>query len=318
MRQPSRGARAVAVRTLAVVVTAGAVWVITRGLDRAALAAALRSARWGPLFLTSALAVSHLCLRGVGWHVILGPVSGASVFKNVRYTIASAAASLVAPFRTAEVLRPWLLRRNHGVPLAQSAGAMVADKVVEALALAILALPLPLLGRRLPLSRTQGTVICAVVAAAALIGFLGAGRLFARGGRVGKFIASIRVLSEPRRFALALAISIVAWLIDLAAIATTLLALGIRPAIADAMMLLLSVNLALLLPSAPGNIGSVELGATLGAVYVGVPHPQALAFALIYHAAQLAPLILIALFGLVEAVVRKDLRKDLRKDGAKG
>jgi uncharacterized membrane protein YbhN (UPF0104 family) len=308
MRSTPRNLRAIALRILALAVTVGAIWVIVRGLDRAALASALRAARWGPLLLTSVLSVSHLCLRGIGWHVMLGPTSGVSLLKNVRYGIAGAAASLLAPFRSAELLRPWLLRRNHGVPLTQSAGVVLADKLVEALGLAIVALPLPLLGRRLPFSRLYAAMILAVVVLAALFGFVGAGRFFGRGGRggrVGRFIGGIRTFSEPGRFALALAISLIAWLLDLAAIATTLWAFDIRLGVADSLLLLLSVNVALLLPSAPGSIGSVELGATLGAVYLGVAHAKAVAFALVYHAAQLAPLILLALLGLLEGLVRR-------------
>jgi uncharacterized membrane protein YbhN (UPF0104 family) len=95
---------------------------------------------------------------------------------------------------------------------------------------------------------------------------------------------------------------VIAWLIDLAAIGTTLAAFEIHLPFADLVVLLLFINVALLLPPAPGNIGILELGATLGATYLGVQHTQAVAFALVYHAAQLAPLILLGLFGLLQAL----------------
>jgi uncharacterized membrane protein YbhN (UPF0104 family) len=294
--------RTIALQALALAITIFAGWIIVRGLDFGALVSALRSTKRLPLLLTSTFAVSHLCLRGIGWHVMLGPVPGGSALRMVRYTIASAAASLLAPFRTAEVLRPWLLRRNHGVPLSQSAGVILADKLVEAVGLALLASSLPLLGRRIPLSGGQAAVISALLAAAVSAGILGAGRVFVRISAFTPFLRGIRTFSEPRRFALALAVSVLAWLFDIAAIATTLAAFHIHLPVADLILLLLFINVALLLPSAPGNIGTLELGATLGATYLGIPHTQAVAFALVYHAAQLAPLILLGLFGLVEAV----------------
>ena len=309
MRPSVNRLRTILVRVLAILVTAGAIWFVVRGLDRSVLAAALQSARWSLLLLTSCLAVTHLCVRGIGWWIVMGPVPGrsVSVVEMIRYTIASAAASLLAPFRTAEVLRPWLLRRNHQVPLPQSAGVLLTDKVVEVLGLALVALLLPLLGRPLPLPRLQGSLIGAAIAVTLLMGWLAARRFVRRGGVEGRgtFIKGIRAFNEPRRFAAALGVSVSAWLIDLAAIGCTLASFDIHRGLADLILLLLMVNVALVLPAAPGNIGSLELGATLGAEYLGVDHSHAVAFALVYHAAQLAPLVLLGAFGAIQTLVAR-------------
>jgi len=53
---------------------------------------------------------------------------------------------------------------------------------------------------------------------------------------------------------------------------------------------LVAVNLALAVPFAPpGNLGTLELGATLALVEFGVPKERALAFALCYHFLQVIP-----------------------------
>ena len=304
------------VRAGAVAVTIGAVWVVARGLDGAALGAALGSARRGLLLLTSCWAVAHLCLRGLGWRVVIGPVRGGSTVKMVYYAIASAAASLLAPFRTAEMLRPWLLRRNHGVPLAQSAGVIIADKLVEALGLLLLASLIPLLGGRLPLTGQQAAIVLALATAIVLIGVFLARRFLLPAGGLGAFVAGVRIFREPARFVLALAVSLAAWLVDLAALGTTLAAFDIQARLADLIVLLLKVNVALLLPSAPGNIGSLELGATLGAESLGVGHTRAVAFAIAYHAAQLAPLVLLGALGLLRALAGGGGRRATPPNGA--
>jgi uncharacterized membrane protein YbhN (UPF0104 family) len=54
-------------------------------------------------------------------------------------------------------------------------------------------------------------------------------------------------------------------------------------------MVLLSINLALLLPSTPANLGVLEAGAVLALTASGVGAELALAFALLYHAVHLVP-----------------------------
>jgi glycosyltransferase 2 family protein len=69
-----------------------------------------------------------------------------------------------------------------------------------------------------------------------------------------------------------------------------------------AVLVLLAVNLALAFPIAPpGNIGTVEVGATLALVGLGVPKEQALAFGIVYHVLQVAP---IGLLGILFATRR--------------
>ena len=54
-------------------------------------------------------------------------------------------------------------------------------------------------------------------------------------------------------------------------------------------MILLSINLALLLPTTPGNLGILEAGAVVALTAAGVAPEPALAFALLYHAVHLVP-----------------------------
>ena len=54
--------------------------------------------------------------------------------------------------------------------------------------------------------------------------------------------------------------------------------------------MLLAVNLALAVPfQPPGNFGTIEVGATLALVALGVAKEQALAFGIVYHLLQVVP-----------------------------
>jgi glycosyltransferase 2 family protein len=74
-----------------------------------------------------------------------------------------------------------------------------------------------------------------------------------------------------------------------------------------ALLVLLAVNLALAFPVAPpGNLGTLEWGATLALLGFGVAKEQALAFGLVYHFLQILPIGILGL--LILASRRFDAR----------
>ncbi len=67
-------------------------------------------------------------------------------------------------------------------------------------------------------------------------------------------------------------------------------AVGLHLPLSAAFLVLLAVNLALAVPFAPpGNLGTLEVGATLALVGFGVAKEQALAFGIVYHLLQVVP-----------------------------
>jgi uncharacterized membrane protein YbhN (UPF0104 family) len=85
-------------------------------------------------------------------------------------------------------------------------------------------------------------------------------------------------------------------------IGLSLAAVGIRVPVGAWFLVLLTVNLAVAVPSTPGQVGVHEAAAilALGALRVGVS--EALVFALLYHAAHVLPLAGLGLLGLRRGV----------------
>jgi len=118
------------------------------------------------------------------------------------------------------------------------------------------------------------------------------------GGRVSQIVANMRhgltAARDRRSMGIALGASLLGWLAEIGVTRLTMVALGIHLPIAAAVLVLVAANLALLFPFAPpGNLGTLELGATLGLMAFGVSKEQALAFAICYHALQLVPVTLL-------------------------
>jgi uncharacterized protein (TIRG00374 family) len=110
-----------------------------------------------------------------------------------------------------------------------------------------------------------------------------------------RFVAGLHVLRSPRRAFVALGVLVVAWLVDLAMVELVLYAVDATVSPAAALVVLLTINLAILAPTTPAQLGVHEAGALVGLSLVHVPAGPAVAFALVYHALQIFPLIAIGL-----------------------
>jgi uncharacterized membrane protein YbhN (UPF0104 family) len=120
---------------------------------------------------------------------------------------------------------------------------------------------------------------------------------------VAAFLVSVRqgfaATSRPRALALSFGASFVSWALEINVTVIAMRAVGLNLPVAAAILVLLAVNLALAFPFAPpGNLGTLEVGATLALLGFGVAKEQALAFGLVYHFLQILP---IGLLGLVFA-----------------
>jgi len=283
-----------AIRILAIAAIAvGLMWFV-HTMEFGKLGDALRHARPWPLVLTAAL--NFVCLWGKAacWQIMLAPRHQVSTLRLFRYTIATFTASAIAPARAGEVLRVWLLKRRHGVPAADSTAVAVAEKLLDIITMLVLVAPVPWLLPDLPWWVTRGI---AIGAASALALFL---VLVIASGRVDptkpptlvrRFLTGLHVLRSPRRLLGALGALFLVWAADLAMVMAVLYALDVHLPIAAGLLILFALNLAIAVPSTPAQVGALEGGAITALIFLGVGREVALAFALLYHALQVIPLI---------------------------
>ena len=88
------------------------------------------------------------------------------------------------------------------------------------------------------------------------------------------------------------------WVADAVLIWVVLRAVGVAPDPAAPLLVLLGVNLAVALPSTPGQVGVLEAGAVGALALLHVPPEPAMAFAILYHLVQFVPVTLAGLPGL--------------------
>jgi uncharacterized membrane protein YbhN (UPF0104 family) len=274
-------------RAAAWLIAAAVVVIVVRRTDFSALGSALRGTAWGWVVLAVVCNVVGTTVARVRrWQALLEPIphrQRASFFDLVRISFASGAVSNLLPARAGEAVRVVELRRRRGYPAGALIAAQLAEKGIEAISLGVLFGACALL----PGSDSTPLAVAGAIAAAAIVLLAVLPRRAP--GVAGRFLDALRAVHAERSWIRSLLWSLLSDAVDLLLVGLCLRALGIEVHPAVWAMVLLSINLALLLPSTPGNLGVLEAGAVVALTASGVAAEPALAFALVYHAVHLVP-----------------------------
>lgn len=278
---------AIALRIATTLAVAALVVVAVRTLDMAALERSLVSASFVPLVLAAGLSFGMLVAKSAYWRTILAPMKPVPLRTMLWYTVAANGTSLFLPMRGGEALRVWWLKRTFGIPLTAIGAAVAFEKVFDAAALVLVVAPLPwLLPDQAWLGRLRWALPVVLLVVVALV-------LLARRARATvKWLADLKLFDDLRPVIHAFGFVLVSWVADVTLILLVMRSVGIPLHFEAALLVLLAVNLAIAIPAAPGNLGSLELGAAFALTTVHVSEAPAAAFAILYHGVQIATLLL--------------------------
>ena len=286
------------VRVAAIIVVSVGLWFFIRHLDFDKLGKALRTAIVWPLIVAAILNFWCLWGKALCWRIMFTPRYRIPLLRLFRYTIAAFAASAIAPARAGEVLRIWALKKRDGVPAADSSAVAVAEKLLDGMTMLLLVAPVPWLVPGLPSWVGTAIAACAGIAVALFIAlYIAVGRIktTSESSAPRRFIAGMHVVRSPKRLLGAAGALMFVWICDLGQVMLVLYALGVTLPIAAGLLILFTLNLTIMVPSTPAQVGALEVGAIVALDLLHVPGEQALAFALLYHALQVIPLIIAGL-----------------------
>lgn len=223
----------------------------------------------------------------------------------VGLSMACYAAGVLVPGQPGLAIRTVEMHRRYGYQYRDLITAQLVEKVIEVLSLSVLG-ALALLG--MPPKALAVPLWILVLGAPIGATVLGLGasflsrrcaggqtrspawrpleRLLAAVLRIGE---SLQRLHAPERLLGALAWSVVSHLCGALALGLCLMAMGLPLPVSHWFLVYLVVNLALIFPLTPGQLGIVEAGVVAVLILQGVPREQGLAFALVYHAVQIIP-----------------------------
>ncbi|MFT4036892.1 MAG: lysylphosphatidylglycerol synthase transmembrane domain-containing protein [Thermomicrobiales bacterium] len=262
---------------------------------------------WRYLPVALGLLYAGITVRAYRWHVLFRAVAPISTREIFPILIVGYAANNILPLRTGEIVRAWALEQRFGVRKTATLATIAVERVFDGLTMLLF-----IGGAALAIGLTAELQHVALVAAAVfavaiggMVALLMSGSLRDRllhlmlkplpdalADRVEQmaesFLGGLGVLSRRGDLAVVALTSLVAWSFEASMYWTVAQAFGpplsTSMNVAGAYLTTAIGNLATLVPSGPGYVGTFEAGITLavnGAL--GVPRALALSYAVLLH-----------------------------------
>jgi uncharacterized protein (TIRG00374 family) len=290
-------------------------WLALRSVDFHAVVRGIRQADLTYLAVALLLVVVAFVIRGFRWQAMFA--EGVSTSTAMWTTLVGLFLNVALPVRAGEVGRALAMKRAAAIPVVEALTATVLERVYDVVALAVLLLlTLPELPSTV-LVRTLAIASVALVALGALVA-LAAGRfldriqrlaaravrrILAGDVRVSRAGASIRTgLHAARRRRAAVQVfvlSVVSWVVLAAANWAVLRAVHVSVPWSASLLVLVATNLAAILPSTAASLGVFEAAARVALTAYGVSATAGATAAIVVHAVNLAPAIVLGAVGVV-------------------
>lgn len=253
--------------------------------------------------------------RAIRWGILLAPLQPTSFGNRLLATLAGFAANCVLPARLGEFIRANYLGVSEGVSRSSAFGTVVVERLFDGITLLAVLWAGLLLTEFPPGYGTLKGALSAtglvLLAAYALIILLLAGfkwkahacmRLLERilfllparfRSRIVEiawnFSAGIVLIKGVRNWAGAVLFSLVVWFLGLIQILAVALALGLDIPFSAPVMILAFASLGVMIPSAPGFIGTFHLAVQYGFMVHGFSPEEGLSAGILLHASFFLP-----------------------------
>lgn len=241
-----------------------------------------------------------ITIKAARWKVLFKPVKKVRLATMFEVMTIGYMANNVLPARMGEGVRVHLLGKNADVSRVTTSTSLIADWIVEGISFLILA-ALLIIVTDVPYWMKSGLTIFLLVTfilytLAFVSSFRNTNNVFLK-----KLQKGLRPLRNPKIITTAIGISVLSWIAQGLLVYMTQLAFGIQLPVWSILIVLISVNLAIALPSAPSHLGTFEFACVLAYTYMGLDKNMALLLGVSYHLLQIVPVTLVGgiLLGLL-------------------
>lgn len=327
---------------IGLLISAAIVFWLIRSLDWPLLLVQLKRLHWFPVPLLVALFLLSFVMRAFRWRYLLPTNLQVSTGRLFNATILGVFTTFVLPLRAGEFVRPWVLSRWVRVSFPSAFASIVTERVFDVFGLLVLlgwclwhidqAPSLVIVGSR-ALGILALLILLAMIAAylwgekmkelsAALLGLV-----FREQNNpikqkllniVGEFISGLRSISSFRELLAVLFWTMAIWMTGAVFYHVTIWALGENPPFIVGLTINVMIALAVAAPSAPGFIGTFQLGCVIALSGIfGFSKEFAIAYSLVSHAFQMLFIVFLGLFILqMEGMRFAELRSAGKKEAS--
>ncbi|UCD37725.1 MAG: flippase-like domain-containing protein [Fidelibacterota bacterium] len=274
-----------------------ALWLAFKDMDWGAFKEALSQGNIVWIVVASVVLLSAVPLRGIRWQIFLNPIKSVPVRLTTEATIVGYFGNNALPFRLGEILRSYFVAREARAPLTQVFGTVLVERVVDMITVLVLLVLLPFVGAvpdalRLPILWV--VIICIVLAIVTVwLARRTDGIPFIK-GRLKPVLDNLQLgftsLRQGRHYVVLLLTTVGVWVVYLMNIYIAQYAMGLELSIAESYLVLVTTTLVLLVPAAPGFVGTFHAAVILAFVNVlSADLARAQAIAVVLHAIGFIP-----------------------------
>ncbi|MBN1966082.1 MAG: flippase-like domain-containing protein [Anaerolineae bacterium] len=310
---------------LGLVVSAVFLYLGFRGLNLDDLVDALRGLHVGWLAVATVVYFGAAYLITWRWYYLLRPVQDVPVKRLFSLVIIGYMGNNIYPFRIGEVIRAYILRQREGTNIPATLTTILVERVFDGLTLLGFVFGALLFVQfEEPLLRDGIVLLTALFVAAIIVFFVLALRpeftrrlytglltRFAPAPLRARLIAladelmdGLAALRSARDLALTIGASIASWTVEASTYWLVLLAFNFEVSFFALGLCMGLGNLATILPTTPGYVGTFHGVVTLVLLGFGVAQADAAAYAVVMHAVLWAPITLAGAILLARAGLR--------------
>ena len=312
-----------------ILISALFIFLALRKVDISRMWYVIKSADILPLFLVVILTYFQYVIRAWRWGILLEPVKETGFCKRLSSTIIGFAANFILPARLGEFIRAAHMGYSEDISGSSVFGTIVVERLFDGFTLLLILFVslfgISFLGEWASLSnRLRGTGVLLLLFYILLIILLSGIKyrekpflnllnrilFFLPGHFRSKIIHMIRefslglvLMKSPYKWLLTIFYSLFLWFTSLCQIQLVEQSIGLSlPFIATFLVLTLA-SLGVMIPSAPGFIGTFHLSVQYGFIFYGIGREEALSAAILWHAVMFITTVLLGFIAFLSSNV---------------
>lgn len=271
------------------------VFLMLRGLDLGEVFVSLAHARPLGIVLAIVAYLASFVFRNLRWSIILGGRPTQGFWELFRILIVGWGVNNILPLRLGEVARASLLNMRRQLPFSYCLSTILVERLLDGFTLLLLGVAVLLLVPEMSSLAQVGTIALIIVLGVLAVAysalrwrtFISAIPLPKRIAAVVQGIVSgLEILLNARGLLKVILFSIPVWLAEGLSFGLVAWSLNLDIPYLYILASLVMANLGILIPSAPGYVGTFDYFATLPLLNLDMPGESLVSFVVLVHAIQ--------------------------------
>ncbi len=282
------------------------IWLAARGVDFSEVGRTFGQVNYFWVFVSVATNLFSCWLRAVRWQYLMKPVADLPVYRLYTVMMMSFMVNNLLPFRLGEFMRAIPLKRNEGISLSATMGSVVIERVIDVITL-MLIFGLCLILFPFPAWIQSGSLLILIIIIISIViwyylvhhteqTLVFFGKLTKRlpekkGHRLnemlGSFISGMSMIKSLKSHVVILVQSMLIWFTYMISFYLMFLALDLTEKnlldFLHATVSMIFASFAIMIPAAPGYVGTFHEMTKQSLMLFGVERELALTFAIIIH-----------------------------------